>query len=125
MNALARFVALGFLPVVLLAAGCTSQGEGERCAINADCQTNLICVTVQSSTNIAVCCPAAGGSSVPLCNGSVTFDAGAAGAAGAGGAGGASGASGAGGEAEAGADVVTEEAGGGSTEDVSTEAAGD
>jgi hypothetical protein len=75
MNAFARFVALGSLPVVLLAAGCTSQGEGERCTVNTDCQADLFCFAVPNGgMNVSVCCPAMGVSSNPLCNG--TFEAG-------------------------------------------------
>jgi hypothetical protein len=77
MSALARFVAQASLPVVLLAAGCTSQGEGDRCSMNADCQAGLTC---RVSASFGVCC--SGASTVPACNpgldaGTVEMEAGA------------------------------------------------
>jgi hypothetical protein len=77
MNALARLFLFGSLPVVFLAAGCQSQGEGDRCRDNSDCQTDLICFTLNMSQGIAVCCPPVVTSSTnPLCNGSFVIDAG-------------------------------------------------
>ena len=73
MSALARFVALASVPVVLLAAGCSSQGEGERCSINADCQVGLFCFTLTAS--FGVCC--SGSSIIPVCNPGVGSDSGA------------------------------------------------
>jgi hypothetical protein len=63
MSALARFAALAFLPVVLLAAGCTSQGEGDRCSMNSDCQAGLVCLL---NSSFGVCC--SGASTLPACN---------------------------------------------------------
>jgi hypothetical protein len=119
MNALARLVALGSFPVVFLAAGCTSQGEGDRCTppLNSDCQADFICLSI--SQGVGVCCPANRPSSVPLCNPGLV-DGGSGGTAGAAGA---AGASGAGGESEAGSDAVTEEAATTSTADAPAEGA--
>jgi hypothetical protein len=72
MSALARFVVLASLPVVLLAAGCTSQGEGERCSMNADCQSQFFCFMVTST--YGVCC--SGTSTIAACNPGVVVDSG-------------------------------------------------
>ena len=76
MNALARVVVLGLFPVIWLAAGCTSQGEGERCSQNADCQSEFVCFFISSNvaSNVGVCCSA--GSTVAACNPGVTIDSG-------------------------------------------------
>ena len=68
MNVFARLVALGSLAVLLLAAGCTSQSEGQRCTTSADCQSDLFCFTL--SVTSGVCCSAV--SSLAVCNPGVT-----------------------------------------------------
>src|SRR4030095_649934 len=73
MSVLARFVALASLPVLWLAAGCTSQGEGERCSMNADCQSQFFCAFTISSS-IGVCC--SGASTIAACNPGVVVDSG-------------------------------------------------
>jgi hypothetical protein len=73
MSVLARFVALASLPVLWLAAGCTSQGEGERCSMNADCQSQFFCFFTISSS-VGVCC--SGTSTIAACNPGVVVDSG-------------------------------------------------
>jgi hypothetical protein len=68
MNVFARLLVLGSLPVVCLAAGCTSQGEGDRCAVPADCQSGLFCFFPTSA--FGVCCST--NSTVAACNPGVT-----------------------------------------------------
>src|SRR5262245_24897367 len=72
MSVLARFVALASLPVLWLAAGCTSQGEGERCSLNADCQSQFFCFF--PTTQFGVCCSAT--STIAACNPGVVVDSG-------------------------------------------------
>jgi hypothetical protein len=68
MNAFARIASLLALPLVFLAAGCTSQSEGQRCDTNSDCQSPLICRPVEGQgCNYAVCCPN-GPSAFAACN---------------------------------------------------------
>jgi hypothetical protein len=70
MNALARLAVIGFLPLVSLSAGCTSQSEGQRCDLPSDCQSNLICTNLNGTLkSYMVCCPPPPAqSSVPSCN---------------------------------------------------------
>jgi len=60
------------LSLVLFADGCRNQTEGERCTSGADCNTDLACVQVDPM--YGVCC--ATGSTLPICNGTITTDAG-------------------------------------------------
>jgi hypothetical protein len=70
MDVLARLAVIGSFPLVLIAAGCTSQAEGERCTANPDCQTDFFCLQIPPT--YGVCCPNSGQSSVALCNPGVT-----------------------------------------------------
>jgi hypothetical protein len=62
--------------VCLALAGCSKQGEGERCDQNngnLDCETNLVCkgeaqLGLQGNTRgIGLCCPASNESAVDAC----------------------------------------------------------
>jgi len=48
--------------------GCSLQGEGQRCSLDAsgDCESGLFCKQV--APEVAVCCPAAGTSDDAYCN---------------------------------------------------------
>lgn len=56
--------------LMVLAASCTGQGEGQRCQSknnNDDCQDGLLCGAPKNGgSNFEVCCPASGGTD-PLC----------------------------------------------------------
>jgi hypothetical protein len=62
MNALARFAACASVLFALLAPGCSSQSEGQRCDQPSDCETGLSCNMDR------ICCPVSGLSSVAACN---------------------------------------------------------
>ena len=56
---------------LVLAAGCSKQGEGERCSTdngNADCADGLECTSSKKLLGPAdICCPTSGGSNDPAC----------------------------------------------------------
>jgi hypothetical protein len=68
MNALARLAVIGFLPLVSLAAGCTSQSEGQRCDLPSDCQSEFVCQQINPLPYKVCCPPPPAQSSVPSCN---------------------------------------------------------
>jgi hypothetical protein len=69
MNVLARLVVCA-LPLVGLVGGCSNQGEGERCDVNAaDCETGLVCQIPIAAPYYGVCCPPPPAqSTAPACN---------------------------------------------------------
>jgi hypothetical protein len=59
-------------PLLLTAAGCSNQGEGERCDqrhVNTDCDEGLICVVIEPRKD-QICCPFARAATVAACNAS-------------------------------------------------------
>jgi len=60
---------LAWCPLLLMAAACANQAEGDRCDNkngNADCAAGLICTSLQ--TRDSICCPPAPPVTAPACN---------------------------------------------------------
>jgi hypothetical protein len=73
MKALARLVVIGSFPLVSLSAGCSSQSEGQRCDLQSDCQSDLVCTNLNGTLTMHICCPPPPAqSSVPSCNPGLT-----------------------------------------------------
>ena len=75
--------ACGVLLCLLVASGCSKQGEGERCDLNngpLDCEDNLVCKGEQQLSiqgrGVALCCPAVvDEATVDACRATPTFPA--------------------------------------------------